>query len=279
MPSGRLFELWGKEIALRLPLIVKPLLSTGKKRLEAITGYSIKGVVIRDREALQWWLAELDLDGEEFLAQEYIEGEEDAIYSYHAYVDENGAVLGFYVGRKIRTNPASAGFSTCIELVRDTAVAEAGCRLIRQLQLQGPVKIDFKRDAVSGELFLLELNLCFTLWNQLGTACGVNLLQIAHRHLCGGRSPVPTAYRTGVAWISFESDLRSVIKWYLPEGKLTVLSWLRSLMRPKVYAIFSWRDPLPALISSSRLSWRAVRKLLAGAKPHAHGRNIGYSRE
>jgi D-aspartate ligase len=48
------------------------------------------------------------------VVQQLIPGPESAIESYHAYVDDRGAVAGEFTGRKIRTYPLRYGFSTAV---------------------------------------------------------------------------------------------------------------------------------------------------------------------
>jgi predicted ATP-grasp superfamily ATP-dependent carboligase len=183
--------------------------------------------------------------GVPFIVQEYIPGNEDCLYSYHAYRDGGGCVLGSYVGRKIRTYPRYAGVSTYLELVKEPHIAELGERILANLEIVGPVKLDFKRDARTGQVYLLEVNARFTLWNHLGAACGVNLPEIAYHDLIGERRPATSEYRTGVRWLSFGNDLRGFIREYRRSGALSWSDWLGTYRGKLVYDVFSWRDPMP----------------------------------
>src|SRR6185503_5933419 len=148
-------------------------------------------------------------------------------------------------GRKLRTYPKHAGVSTLLTLVKDSEVIELGRDVAQRLELVGPVKIDFKRDAVSGQTFLLEVNARFTLWNHLGTANGVNLPLIAHRDLMGEPVETPGDFSTDVRWLSFGNDLRAYLRDYRPNDNLGLSEWLLSLKGPMIYDIFSWDDPVP----------------------------------
>jgi predicted ATP-grasp superfamily ATP-dependent carboligase len=181
----------------------------------------------------------------DFVVQEYIHGNEDSIYSFHTYVSKEGVPLTWYVGRKIRTYPTLAGESSYIELIYDDEVVRLGLEIIRKLGVLGPVKIDFKKDAVRNEYYLLELNLRFNLWNHLGSACGINLPQVAYHDICGLDYQVVREYRTGMRWINFVLDCKAFFRELRPAGLLGFGAWLRSLMAPKVCHIFSWRDPYP----------------------------------
>jgi predicted ATP-grasp superfamily ATP-dependent carboligase len=108
------------------------------------------------------------------------------------------------------------------------------------------MKIDMKRDDVSGALAILEVNARFNLWHHLGAAAGINLPQIAYRDLIGEDLP-PTAvdYATDVRWLAFGDDVRTFLRSYRPAG-LGWIDWLTSLAKGRrVFDVFDWDDPLP----------------------------------
>jgi D-aspartate ligase len=184
-----------------------------------------------------------------FVVQRWIEGGEDSVLSFHCYADEQSRVVGWFVGKKIRTYPREAGVSTYLELVHDQEVADRGFEVVSRLGVVGPLKIDFKRDRARGALYVLELNARFTLWCYLGMASGVNLPAIAHAHLSGQAVPRQRSYDTDVRWLSFGNDLRTFLRSYRPSGELGFLDWLRSYRSKKVYDVFSWTDPGPSVVA------------------------------
>lgn len=199
---------------------------------------------------------------ENFTVQEFIEGGEDAIHSYHAYISRTGDVVADYAGKKIRTYPSFAGVSTYVELIRDETFLDLGRDIVSRLGITGPVKLDFKKDAAGGRYYLLEANLRFTLWNYLGTRAGINLPLLTYLDCCDLPFTRPARYRTDLAWLSFGDDLRGFLRYYRPEGKLNTRRWLASFLRPKVYDIFAWTDPLPALTHGAQFAAAALRNRL-----------------
>ena len=137
-----------------------------------------------------------------------------------------------------------------------------GRKVATDLGLRGPVKIDFKRDPKTGRFLVLELNPRFNLWNYLGAACGVNLLRLAYEDLVGGSAAPAVLRRHDVRWLSLENDLRAFVRDYHHDGDLSWLGWLGSLSHRKVYDIFAWDDPLPAVMSSLRYGRALGRRLL-----------------
>jgi predicted ATP-grasp superfamily ATP-dependent carboligase len=196
-----------------------------------------------------------------FVVQHWVDGGEDAVLSFHAYVDARSRMLGWFVGRKIRTYPKEAGVSTYLELVHDFEVARLGFDIVKRLGVVGPLKIDFKRDATTGRLYVLELNARFTLWCYLGMVCGVNLPALAYADLLGLPVPDPTLYRTDIRWLSFPNDLRTFLRSYRPSKALGLFDWLASYRSKKVYDVFSWSDPAPSAASLLDYAQRATRRI------------------
>jgi len=200
------------------------------------------------------------------VVQEYLEGSEAEIFSYHAYVSPRDAVPVSFVGRKIRTLPASCGESSYLELVNNPAVSELGDAVVHKLNIRGPVKIDLKRSPGSNRYFILEVNLRYSLWNYLGARCGMNLPLIAYQDLTDNPvHPKPDRYQTDISWLDWSKDVRAVARYYVPSGQISLKQWLQSLMRPKIYAVLAWRDPLPFLVHSVRELRRRLGQLVRGA--------------
>jgi D-aspartate ligase len=245
-----------------LPCLFKPSVHIGWFRARAEHGLSPHKAVLAETPAeLERHYGELRRHCPSFVVQRYVPGGEEQIYSYHAYLDADSRPLGEFAGKKVRTYPKQAGVSTLLELVRDSEVIDLGRAISRRLNLVGPLKIDFKRDAVSGRTFLLEVNARFTLWNHLGTANGVNLPLLAYRDLVGERVEPTTAFRTDVRWLSFGNDLRAYVRDYRQGGQLTFLAWLHSLKGPMVYDIFAWDDPLPFAMNAIDFSRAFARRI------------------
>jgi predicted ATP-grasp superfamily ATP-dependent carboligase len=200
-----------------------------------------------------------------FLAQEYIPGADSLIYSFHAYLDQRGDPLAYFVGHKLRTYPKDAGVSTFLELADDPEVVWVGLSVLATLRVTGVVKIDMKRDPRTGAYYVLELNPRFNLWHQLGAACGVNLPLVAYADLTGRpHRPQRGGYRTDVRWLAFGDDLRAFLRDYAPDGDLSLWEWLRSFRGRKVYSLFSPSDPLPLLMNSVRYVRALSRRLAFG---------------
>jgi len=184
----------------------------------------------------------------ELLIQEYVAGDDRQIWSFHGFADENGLLLDWFIGRKIRTYPALTGMSTYVELAHNDELAALGRRIAAAMPLKGIFKIDLKRDPHIGRFRVLEVNARYNLWHYLGAANRVNLPRAAYRYLVYGERPLSSsAYRTTQRWIYLRYDWRAYRE-LAARGELGFLGWLASLaVAPKVCQLFSWRDPLPFL--------------------------------
>ena len=189
--------------------------------------------------------------------QEYVPGDDRQLWSFHGYADENAQLLAWFVGRKLRTSPSLTGMSTYVELAHDDELAALGRDIVSRVPLKGVFKIDFKRDPASGRFRMLEVNARFNLWHHPAARNGVNLPQIAYDYLVHGARPLPQPYGTAVRWLCFRLDYRAYRE-LAARRELSLAGWLASLVfSRKVYDLFSWTDPVPAVRRSCErlLSW------------------------
>jgi len=196
----------------------------------------------------------------ELLIQEYIDGDDRDIWSFHGFCDEESRLLDWFIGRKIRTYPMLTGASTFLELARDEELAELGPRIVSALGLKGVFKIDLKRDPRTRRFHVLEVNARYNLWHYLGAANGVNLALTAYEHLVHGKRPsAPRGYRTSHRWLYLRFDWLAYRE-LAARGELGLGGWLASLAKgPKVCQVFSWSDPLPFVFRLHQLTSRLPR--------------------
>jgi predicted ATP-grasp superfamily ATP-dependent carboligase len=189
--------------------------------------------------------------------QEYVPGDDRSLWSFHGFADADGELLDWFVGRKIRTHPALTGDSTYLELARSDALVALGRDVVRRLGLKGIFKMDFKRHAVSGRFFLLEINARFNLWHYLGAKNGVNLPRTAYDYLVHGLRPPHVEAATRWRWLALRLDWR-----HYRREKPPLAGWLGSLLvAPKVYDLWAWDDPLPFFVDLHQYLPRLRRKI------------------
>jgi predicted ATP-grasp superfamily ATP-dependent carboligase len=241
------------------PVLIKPTVKTdwetsavyhelfshaGKARLFANGAEAASHRLVREmRESLQF--------------QEYVPGDDRALWSFHGFADEKSELLDCFVGRKIRTHPALTGDSTYLELAPNDELAEIGRQVLTRLGLRGIFKMDFKRHEQTGRYYLLEINARFNLWHYLGAANGVNLAAVAYDYLTRGIRPQHAQAGTRYRWLSFKLDARA---WR--RGEINTVQWIASLLAaPKVYDLWAWNDPLPFFIDLHHYLPRIRRRM------------------
>jgi D-aspartate ligase len=225
------------------PVLIKPKTRTAwdhsSIRLQLFGGSGKARVFPHGKEILKNGLAAQLAPQLSF--QEYVPGDDTAIWSLHGFAAPGGELLEWFVGRKIRTYPALTGDSSYLRLDSNSNLVELGRDVARRLGLAGIFKMDFKRSAATGRFYLLEINTRFNLWHYLGAASGVNLPRVAYEYLLHGTQPQRVAPRLGLRWLHFAYDRRA----YRDLG-MSRARWIASLLEaPKVYELFSWSDPAP----------------------------------
>jgi predicted ATP-grasp superfamily ATP-dependent carboligase len=187
------------------------------------------------------------------VAQELVDGGEESVESYHAYVDDEGEIAGEFTGRKVRTLPPRFGYTTALEITDAADVRELGRRCLAVLGLRGVAKVDFKR-SLAGRLFLLEVNPRFNLWHLPGAVAGVNLPALVYADLAGLPRPAAAAARAGVRWSNPARDLVAARRRGMP-----LAHWLAWQARCETRHILALDDPMPFLRG---FAWsRAKRRL------------------
>ena len=221
------------------PVVIKPL--TRRDAVWRPLAGLAKALVVESPSAMAELWPRLVAAEQDVVVQELIEDGEERVESYHAYVDDEGAFAGDFTGRKIRTLPPRFGQTTALEITDTSDVRELGRRCIDALALRGVVKIDFKR-ALSGRLFLLEVNPRFNLWHLPGAVAGVNLPALVYADLAGAPRPPTGRARAGVRWSHPSRDLAA--------ARLTGMStfrWLAWQARCETRHMVAADDPMPFL--------------------------------
>jgi predicted ATP-grasp superfamily ATP-dependent carboligase len=199
-----------------------------------------------------------------FIIQQYIEGRDETIYSFHGYFDERSNCLGSFVGCKIRTYPMHTGGSTYIRTLHNERLSRLSVKILRQMKFCGIVKIDFKQDPNTGEFHVLEINSRYNLWQLLGAYAGMNLAALAHQHQRSEPYRPAGEYTDDFRLLYLKQDLRSFVKGYWKSGEWTLVSYLRSLKGRKCFRVWDSADPVPFLASVIAFCSRNTARMVRG---------------
>jgi D-aspartate ligase len=254
------------------PCVLKPStrMRWGLSEIHALAGAADgKAVRVENRSQLEALLPLLESEPDDFVLQDCVEGGEERVLSYHAYVRPGGEVVAEFTGRKVRTSPRLYGQSSCVEITDDEEVKRAGRSVLERLDFAGVIKLDFKSDSRDDRLYLLEANPRFNLWHHPGALAGVNLPYLVYTDLAGKRArPSRRHGRAGVRWMSARRDLRAARE-YRAAGELTLARWVWQRLRVEIDEDFTLRDPGPGIASLWRTVRRLTRRRGAAANLHA----------
>ena len=182
------------------------------------------------------------------IVQRMITGPDTNHYTVNCYLDRQGEPLATFTSRKLRQWRPRTGQACLSEEARNEIVEEETLRVFRSVNYRGLAYLEMKRDDVTGEYLIIEPNIGRpTGRSALAEAAGVELLLTMYCDAVGLSLPRnrQQSYQ-GVKWIHLMRDLQASF-YYWRRGDLTVGEWWRSIRGKKVFAILSWRDPMPFL--------------------------------
>lgn len=256
-----------------MPCIAKPVSASDWRKpgiWEAVGRR--KAVIFDEPAALQTFYAGI-CDLEPALSvQEFIPGDDRELVIFGAYFNAASGARAYYTARKILQLPPLAGTGVAVRAEAVPQIVAPSIALLDHLGYLGPAEIEYKLDRRSGQYKLIEINTRF--WDQhaLGAACGVDLARAMIDDLVLGQAAQRAADETSATWIAEDGLLVSLLTGGADPTHSAAAH--RSAWRGrKVFAVFSWRDPRPALRVAVALArrfassaWRALRRRLgAGA--------------
>lgn len=231
---------------LRFPVMVKPIRPLSRFKTRRLHSAEELG------RHLSLYESELPM-----VVQEWIEGDDTALYFCAFYLDE-GRVLASFVGHKLESIPPTLGQTLIAEPSANREVRELAERFFRGLDLSGPVSVEFKRDP-SGRYWVIEPTLGRTdYWLDCCVSNGVNLPLIEYCHQTG--EPFGSAApREECIWYDTERD---------PGAFLRHVGYSRSLRpwsRRPIFPYFLQRDWRPLARATANTMRRIGRRALGVA--------------
>jgi D-aspartate ligase len=208
---------------------------------------------------------------QDLIIQEYMPGDDDQVCWGVTYLDAQQKPLARWAGRKIRQYPRGFGTATLAESLDDPELAQMAIDILTTVGHRGYGVVEFKRDRRDGKRKITEATGGRTWFpHSIVTRSGINLPHIWYRDVLGLPIEPQGAYEVGIKWIHEERDLKTVQLYFLPEGRLTYASWLRSYRGKRTYAYAAWDDPKPFLTSLGRIlkaGRKRVQRMFSSHEP------------
>ena len=247
------------EKIIKFPCLVKPVDSPA-----FVSVFRKKLFKVYDKEALVASIKMATNANLEVIVQRIIPGFDDHMYTFDAYLNQEAKVTHWVTCQKLRQYPINFGASVYTSQKYIPELYEIGSKFLEGIKFRGFAEIEYKKDADTGQYYLIEVNVRTTNLNSLLFKSGINMPYIAYRELTGTPvEPDAVTHDTNlVFWYAFE-DLIAV-RDYIKTKQLTLLQVLGSYFKPKAYAIWDWKDPKPAIVFLNKLIKRFFYKIFKG---------------
>ncbi len=267
-PSSKLIknslELRAASDSFHYPCFLKPVITIGFS--EAL-GWAGRNIILESSSHTHSIADQMDhanLSDRSIIIQEKIPGGINELYTFTSFSDENGDVLSWSTGHKIRQYPSKAGTITSGRVERRDDLAKIGTSMIKKLGFYGIANSEFKRDSNTGEFKLIEINARPGMWNRSALATGINLPAISYFYALG----IPFDYNQvsdkKIVWKIPILDFAYHVKSRNENDRGIValfISWFFSLRGKKIDAIFNFSDLGPIFYFIKILLKRALKKL------------------
>lgn len=195
------------------------------------------------------------------VVQEVIEGGDDHLAVAACYMDLSGRLAGSFTAQKLLQVPDRFGTGCIVQTADCPELTSAAVRLLENLRFTGIAEVEFKWNSVSGEHQLIEINP--RPWDQhrLGHASGIDLVHIAYCELAGVAAPAVENRRVHYKWVAEDVLFIALIR-SLWRRDGCFAAFARLTIGRKIYAIWSVKDPLPAI---AYLPKQCLKSLATGA--------------
>jgi predicted ATP-grasp superfamily ATP-dependent carboligase/SAM-dependent methyltransferase len=252
---------------LQFPVMLKPVVSRPAGQTKQ---------VVVDAESLVTHYRQMDDPGN-ILCQEYIPGNDEDVWIFNGYFDENSRCLAAFTGRKLRQHPAHMGIASLGVLTSNPPLIDATIQFLAVLGYRGVVDIGYRWDRRDRQYKVLDVN------PRLGGAFrmfvdvnGMDVVRALYLDLTG--APVQcVAAREGRRWVVEVADLMAFKEYRRLDG-LRFRDWIRSFRGVEEGATLSLSDPLPFLIDMLNFARRTIRarwKRRLGKLKSAADRQLG----
>jgi D-aspartate ligase len=198
------------------------------------------------------------------LLQEFLPGDIDNIFAVLMVLNKQGQVVAVAANEKIRS-ASLYGSTSLSSSMWDQQLVERAVQIAEATGYVGYVGVQFKYDPRDQEYKFLEINGRFSVSVSLAQRCGMNMPELVYKEFSGEGFPRLQILRQNYPsrihqwWPLSDVILLTQKRFYRdPFRYLSKLKGVGYIVEP-----ISWRDPLPALITTKKLLAGAFRKFAA----------------
>jgi D-aspartate ligase len=184
---------------------------------------------------------------EEVIVQEFLKGGARTLYSYGSFA-AGGKIYGSLSANRIRQNPMDFGNSTCYAVtVSEPVFEELAVKFLKAINYFGMSEVEFMLDIDTGVFKMLEINPRAWKWHSIANKLDINFMQMMVDYLEGKEVKEKHNDLIGVAWIERFTDVYIAMNEII-HGRLGFREYWKTIKVPKESAVWSLKDPLPALM-------------------------------
>lgn len=213
-------------------------------------------VILNNSEELRDYLSEQEDILSYLIFQDYVPGHSDSMYTIGIYASSDNDIKALFTGRKVRGYPAEYGDNVVGESCAvPSYLIENTKRIVSELKYSGIAEFEYKRDPVTGEFTLIEINPRSWSWIGITPHCGINIPLIAYLDLTGIDKTVNQLKQSEekVRYIKVFQDFVNCIFRYkksFPEWAMEYKEWRNEIKSTKnVYAELYRKDYMVTLVS------------------------------
>jgi predicted ATP-grasp superfamily ATP-dependent carboligase len=190
--------------------------------------------------------------GFDMMVQELIPGADDTLWEYITCNGPDGRRLMEIISRKLCQNPPEFGVGCIRRSEKNEKVIDYSRRLFDKLGYCGIGETEFKYDQRDGLYKLLEINPRCVMPISLPVKCGLDMPSALYHAYAGNHdNQVDKPMPENVYWLHGGGVMRAALNPNRAGRWRYLLMFLHGMIKPHCWAVWHWRDPLPA--------WRDIR--------------------
>lgn len=230
------------------PVVVKPAVmysfhaTFGKKAFRCDDAASLKATYMR--------IAAKGYPLETLVVQEFLDGGAKNLYSCGVMASEGEIIVSMQANR-IRQNPMDFGNSTTYAISCFVPeIQEQTEALLRMTGYSGVGEVEWMWDAKTQQYKFLEINTRAWKWHTISNQLGFSFIGALIDYYNGQpftRSSIHPLTEKNVAWVERLTDWTVVAKEIL-HGRMKMRDVCASYKIKHESAVWSWRDPMPAIM-------------------------------
>lgn len=204
----------------------------------------------------------------EFMLCEFIPGPDSLLSSYYTFIDNDGNKHFDFTKQIERRSPVHFGGGTYHRTQWLPETAAMGIKFFKGIDFRGMGNIEFKYDARDNQLKVIECNARFTAAQELVTQSGMDMPGSIYQYLVNRQIPEKMTFKDKMTMVLPFEDIDAFRELH-QQKKITLVQWLKSLLRPHIFAYYNTFDCKPFVFSLYKIISTRLKNRFIKHKKHA----------